>query len=397
MAGKRGHGEGTIYKRKDGRWEGKLTIGYDTEGKPKRKTFYGKTRREVQEKMDKVKADLQAGTFVESNKITFEQWLNRWLEVYVKPKVKPATFSNYVHLARTHIIPSLGKIELQKLTTDIIQEFYNQKSKSGRLDGSGGLSPRIIHMMHQVISGTLKQAVKQRMIVFNPADATTRPRLKYKEMNPLTADEVKQYLDAARNERLHTAFLLELTTGMRRGELLALKWEDIDFDKGTLTVKTTLARVRVVDEGKSKLMFSEPKTEKGRRTIPVLPETLKELKAHKARQAQEKLLVGQAYQDNGLVFCTPEGKPIEPRGFHRKHTEILKKAGLRHVRVHDLRHTFATILLEANEDPKTIQELLGHAKVSTTLDLYCHSSINMKQQSISKLGGLLFTGTEKKK
>lgn len=388
-AGKRGHGEGTIYQRPDGRWTAQVTFGHDAEGKPKRVTFYGKTRKEVQEKLDKTRAELQAGTFAEPSKITLGEWLIKWLTVYVRPKVKPGSYANYDHIARTHIIPALGNIPLQYLRTNVIQEFYNQKIKNGRLNGKGGLSPRIIHLMHQVINGALKQAVRERLINTNPAEHTTRPGLKYKEMSPLTADEVNKYLEAARGERLYPAFLLELTSGLRRGELLAASWDCVDLVNGTLTVKRTLARVRLVDSGTSELQFSEPKTESGKRVIPLLPEVVQELKSHKARQAQEKLIVGQAYRDNGLVFATPTGGPIEPRNFHRKHTQILKKAGLRHVRLHDLRHTFATILLQAGENPENLRDLLGHSKTSTTLDLYCHSTMDGKKKAISRLAGII--------
>jgi len=398
--GKRGNNEGTICKRKSGGWEGKITIGIDPNtGKPKRRTFYGKTQKEVKEKIEKAKSDILTGIYVEPQKLTIEMWLNRYLDTFIKPNLKPASYANYKDLLKNHINPSIGKVELQKFTTDILQQFYNQKSISGRLDGKdGGLSSRIIRMMHQVIGRALKQAVKQHLIPFNPAEAVTLPKLKYKEITPFNKNEVKQYLSAAQDNRLYAAFLLDLTTGLRRGELLALQWDDIDIDKRILAIKRTLSRVRLVDDGISKLMVGEPKTEKGKRVIPLLPEIIEELKGHKVRQAKERLKKGEQYENNDLVFCTPEGKYIEPRNFHRIHTAILEKAELRHVRIHDLRHTFATILLEAGEDPKTMSELLGHAKVSTTLDIYCHSSIEMKEQTVSKLGGLIFNiGTVAKK
>nr|WP_018086887.1 site-specific integrase [Desulfurispora thermophila] len=396
MAGKRGHGEGTIVKRPDGRWMAQISIGADpSTGKPKRMTKYFKTRKEAQEWLARVQHEQVTGAFVEPAKITLGEWLIRWLDVYVKPKVKPSSYVNYLDVAQKHIIPALGSSFLQSLRTNAIQEFYNQKHENGRLDGQGGLSPRIIHLIHQVLNGCLKQAVRERLITNNPAEYTTRPSLKYREMSPLSAEEVRLYLEAAKEDRLYAAFLLEVSTGLRRGELLALTWDCIDLMGGTLVVKRTLARVRIADTGKSVLLFSEPKTESGKRSIPLLPEVVQELKKHRARQAQEKLFFGQEYQDQNLVFATPLGTPIEPRNFHRKHSQVLRKAGLRHVRLHDLRHTFATILLQEGENPENLRDLLGHTKTSTTLDLYCHSTLEGKKKAVSKLQGVLFSEKNK--
>ncbi|OPY58706.1 MAG: Transposase [Pelotomaculum sp. PtaU1.Bin035] len=465
--GKRANGEGILRERNDGRWEARITTGRDlVTGKPIQKSFFGKSQAEAKKKRDDYLVSVATGTYVEPDRKKFGEWLNRYLTVFIKPKTKPASYANYVDLANNHINPVLGNIPLQKLDTDTIQDFYNKKAESGRLNysyvrelpkerevtfvsrkgsklettikwlqeflakgpkdkqeieleakakdiplttlrtakerlgiisckkqskknGKGGLSPRIIHMMHQIISGALKQAVKQKLILFNPADATTRPSLKYKEMTPLSTDEVNRYLDAARNDRLYPAFLLELTSGLRRGELLAPTWDCLDFTNETLTIKRTLARVRLVDKGTSELQFNEPKTEAGKRTIPLMPEVVQELKAHKARQAQEKLILGQGYKDNNLIFATPTGTPIEPRNFHRKHTEILQKAELRHIRLHDLRHTFASILLQEGENPENLRDLLGHSKTSTTMDLYCHSTMEGKKKAVSRLAGII--------
>jgi integrase len=394
MAGKtkrRGKGEGTITKRPDGRWMAQAVIGHDpATGKLKRITKYFRTYTEAADWLAEVRTEKRTGQFVEPSKVTVAGWLTRWLEVYVKPKVRPASYANYVDIARKHIIPALGNIPLQSLRTNTIQEFYNQKHENGRLDGKGGLSPRIIHLIHQVLNGALKQAVREQLIHHNPAEYTTRPSLKYQKNTPFTAEEVARYLEAAKQDRLYAAFLVELTTGLRRGELLALTWDCVDMTNGTLTVKRTLARVRLVGEGKSELRFSEPKTESGKRTVPLLPQVVQELKRHKARQNEERLFFGQEYRDQNLVFATPMGTPIEPRNFHRKHTEILRKAGLRHIRVHDLRHTVATILANEGVDPENLRDLLGHSRTSTTLDLYCHSTMEGKKKAVERLKTVLF-------
>lgn len=218
-------------------------------------------------------------------------------------------------------------------------------------------------------------------------------------------DQVKKYLETAKKEyeRLYTAFLLELATGLRRGELLGIYWSDIDFEAKVLTVRQSLSRVRMDAKGdnkKSKLMFQDPKTEKGKRTIPLRPSILMELNAHKVRQDSEKESAGKGYQDKGLVFCTPIGTPLEPRRLHRLHSDILEKAKIPHVRLHDLRHSFATLMVEAGEEPKVLQEILGHAKISTTYDLYVHVTQEMKSKALASIEDILTgraTGTHGKK
>lgn len=387
---KRGHGEGTIYKRKDGRWEAKASIGYDpATGKLKRITKYFETRKEAQDWLAQVQHEKRTGRFVEPDKITVGEWVQRYLQTYVKPKVKPVSYAGYMDVFRNHINPEVGDIPLQSLRTNVIQELYNRKAENGRLDGKSGLSPRLIHLVHQVLNGALKQAVREHLIQHNPAEYTTRPPIKRKEMTVLSPEEVNRYLEAAKEDRLYAAFLLELTTGLRRGELLGLKWDCVDFTKGEITVKQSLSRVRYVDEGFSRLEENGTKTEAGKRTIPLLPEVMQELKRLKKKQAEEKLFFGQAYQDKSLVFATPIGTPVEPRNFHRKHTAILKKAGLKRVRLHDLRHTFATILLQEGENPENLRDLLGHTRTSTTLDLYCHSTMEGKKKAVERLKGVL--------
>lgn len=402
---KRGHGEGTIYKRANGQWAAQVTVNDPLAGTVKRKTFYGKTRREVLEKLDTFKAEVKTGSYVEPSKTQFGEWVTRWLELYVKPKVKMSTFSKYVINANTHIIPFLGHILLKQLTTDHIQAFYNQLAKTH--------STSVLGIVHQVLSGALKAAVKQKVIIYNPAEHTVRPAVTYKEITPLSVDEVKRYLDVARNDKLYAAFLLDFYTGLRRGELLALRWSDltlrtkkgvaltmaddipwerIDMRSGALQVRQSLSRVENY-EGTTQLVFSTPKTESGKREIPLLPFVLQALRAHKAVQTQEKLLLGSAYADKGLAFATAAGSPIEPRNLLRKHKEILRVAGLRtELRIHDIRHTFGTLLAQAGENPKNLQVIMGHADIRTTLGTYCHSGIEDKMRAVERLADVIKPG-----
>jgi integrase len=389
-AGKRANNEGTLYQRSDGRWEAKILVGYNGEGKPKRKSLFGKSQKEVEAKLTEFKQQLRSGMYIEPSKLIFGEWLIKWLDVYVKPNVKAETYSDYVSLATKHILPLLGAITLQDLHGITIQEFYNLKAKSGRMDGkAGGLSTRRLHMMHQLINGCLRKALKLRMLSFNPADEVELPSIQYKEFETFTEEEVRIYLETLREDRLYALFLLELTTGLRRGELLGIPRDQFDPTKAKIDIIQTLKRKKLEGEEKSELIFSTPKTKKSKRVIPLLPEVVKEIKRFQAMQRQEKMFFGPRYQDSGLLFTSEVGTPIEPRNLNRKHASIIKKAGLKHVRVHDLRHTVASLLLDDGEAVTNVSELLGHAKMSTTLDIYGHSTPEGKVRAVARLGNII--------
>ena len=387
MARRRGNNEGSItFHKKSGLWMGRIFVGYDNEGKPIRKVMYAKSKTELQEKIRNVLYERQAGTYVEPSRLTVGEWVISYLETYVRPSVRVKTFTTYEDMAKKHIVPALGTRLLQQLQTPEIQRFYNEKLEAGRLDGKGGLSSRAIHMMHQVISGALKQALAEGRIQRNVAEAVKLPPLKYKSMRSLSREELAELMKAVREDRLHAAFEVELATGLRRGELLALRWQDVDLNKKVIHVRRTLKRVRAEGgERRTKLVFEEPKTDKSRRTITLTETAVKALKLHRVRQAEEKLRVGEAYQDNGLVFATPLGRPIDPDGFYKHFSKILKKAGISHRSFHNCRHTVATVLLEEGVNPKVVQELLGHARVGITLDIYSHVDMKTMQQATDKL------------
>lgn len=385
--GKRANGEGILRERSDGSWEARITIGRTDKGKLIQKSFYAKGQAEAKEKRDKYLAEVRAGTYIEPNKILFGDWIERHLTLFIKPKTKSSTLANYRSVLRTHIKPSLGSVELQRISVETLQEFYNFKSEN--------LSSSSLSLIHLIVTASLKQAVRQRLILTNPADHTTRKTVKNKEVKPMTPDEVKSYLSAAREHqpRLYPAFLIILSTGLRRGEILALRWQDINFDEGILTVNQSINRVEL-SPGKTELVFSEPKTANSKREVPLTAQVLAELKAHKSRMAQERLKLGTGYQDNGLIFwtvCKKEGQhiagiAIEPKNFLRTHKALLVKAGLRNeITVHTLRHTFATMLAQAGENPKTLQLLLGHSNVRTTLNTYVHAGIEDKRKAVERL------------
>lgn len=377
---KRGHGEGTIYKRPDGLWTAQIIVGYDLKtGKPKRKSFYGKTRQEVANKLAEVIQELNTGTFIEPSKITFGEWLDKWLVEYKKSQIKPTTYESYEVIINTHIKPALGNIPLAKLQPHMLQAFYNDRLESG-------LSTRRVHYCHTIIHQALKQSVKEGLLPRNVAEATSPPAIKNKQMRPLSEDELMKFLDVAKDDRLYAAYVVAATTGLRRGELLGLCWDCVDLEQGIIVVKRQLVPLKK----KGLILEETTKTKSGKRTVVLPEDTIRELKTHRKRQAQEKLLLGEAYQDHNLVFCTEKGTPLDPRNFTRHFKRLLKKAGLpTDIRLHDLRHTYATLLLKRGVPAKIVQELLGHSSITITLDLYSHVTLEMQKLAVESLNGLL--------
>ncbi|KKM11202.1 hypothetical protein SY88_09670 [Clostridiales bacterium PH28_bin88] len=396
MAKRRGKGEGCISKRKDKNgkvvgWCAVTTGGINPKtGKTKQVLLYGKTREEVQEKLIKALAEKQAGVFVEPSKLKVGDWLDKWLNDRMKNHLRPTTWDSYKYLIDTHIKPAICNLQLKNLTSTHPHDLYNAKIAGGRSDGAGGLSSRTVRYIHTVIHAALKQAVREGLLAQNVVDNVVIPKQHKKEMRVLTREETERFLTAIENDRLYAAFLLDLTSGLRVGELLALRWKDVDLKEGIIHVRRGLVKIRNQEgETKTKTAFHEPKSKQGKRDIPIPEDVVKELRAHRARQNQEKLLLGQEYQDNDLVFCTVDGKPIEPRNFTRTFHRMIKKAGIPHANLHALRHTYATRLLEANEHPKVVQELLGHSQISMTLDTYSHVGMDLKRKAAEKLAGLV--------
>jgi integrase len=392
MGKKRGNGEGSISKRKDGRWCAVITNGNDPNtGKPKRVFFYGKTRQEVAEKLNQALHSIGQGTFVEPSRLTVGEWINTWLFEYKKQSLRPTTFQSYEYLTRVHVKPTIGHIILKDLRSEHLQRLYNEKATQGRSDGKGGLSPKTVRHIHCVIHEALEQALKNNLVVRNVSKATTLPRQVKKEMKVLTVDEQCKLLNVLGEERLRSAFILALASGVREGELLAIRWQDIDLKEGIINIRQSLKRVKVFDENKntkSELLFQEPKTKAGKRIIPLPASVITELKEHRNRQLQEKLKARLIYEDNDLVFCTEIGKPIDTNNLIRKFKALLKKAGMRDINFHALRHTYATRLLEANEHPKVVQEILGHSDISMTLNTYSHVMPEIKKAAAQKLDHL---------
>jgi integrase len=384
---RRGPGEGSITQRKDGRWQASIQIGYDPEtGRPKRKYFYAKTRKEVQQRLAEIAPKVQAGTYREPSRLTCAEWFSTWLNDYMKMSLRPTTWESYRYQVDGHIIPALGHLRLPQLQTAHIQRLYNEKLASGRLDGKpGGLSPKSVRYIHTVIHSALEQARKEGLIAINPAAAARLPKQERPEIKYLGVAEAAIFLATAKESKHFAAFFLALNTGMRRGEILGLRWQDLDLEAGQLAVNQGLVRV----SGKG-LVLQEPKTALSKRVINLAPAVVQVLKNRKKQQAEYRLMAGGAYDEKGLdlVFCNELGEPICPRAFTRVFERLIKKAGL-DVTFHGLRHTFATMALEQGVDVKTIQETLGHHSAAFTMDVYSSVTAKMKKEAADRVGDLL--------
>lgn len=391
MPKKRSNGEGSIIKRKDGRWSAYLSNVLDpSTGKLKRKYFYGKTQKEALAKLTAARNKQITGGIIDPVKITLGEFLDLWLKEFKKPTLRPSTYESYEYIIRLHIKPCLGNILLKDLKPEQIQIYYNQKLTNGRVDKTTrpDLSTRTIRYIHTILKQALQQAVKNQYVNRNVATLTAVPPKKKKDVRVLTLEEQKIFLAHLENIRLCAAFQLALASGIRLGELLALQWNNIDFENGTIRITQSLRRIKTFDESsltKTSIIFQEPKTESGKRYIPIPPSILLSLKDYKKKQNEEKLLLGESYSNNNLVFCTEFGKPLEPRNFTRLFYSITKKSNLEGVNFHALRHTYATRLLEANEHPKVVQELLGHTSITMTLDIYSHVMPDVKKAAAQKL------------
>jgi integrase len=369
--GKRGNGEGTISRRKNGGWMAQYYV-YTADGR-KRKTLYGKTRKEVAKKLANALSDREGGLIFDAEGLKLREYLSRWLEDSVKDTVRNTTYERYEQISRTHIIPMLGDVKLKGLSPTHVRGLYKEKRQT--------LSPRTVQYIHVTLHKALKQAVNDGLIPRNATEAVKPPQVRREEIRPLTPEQVKQLLDAARGDRLESLYALAVHTGLRQGELLGLRWEDVDLESGSLHVKRTLTTAR----GGPRL--AAPKTKGSRRRVSLTRGAVDALRAHLARQLEEIDRAGSLWQENGLVFASLTGRPLDRHDLtSRQFKPLLERAGLpRKTRFHDLRHTCATLLLTKNVNPKVVSEMLGHSNIAITLDTYSHVLPNMQDSAARAL------------
>ena len=354
MARRRGNNEGSIYRRKDGYWVGQY--GVQTAEGTKTRYIYGKHREDVREKLTKAIADRDGGFIFDDKNMSVGEYVKRWLDDSVRGSVRASTYSSYEGQVRRYIVPAIGRIKLGKLTPAHVQHLYREMQDRG-------LSPRTVRYTHAVLRRALKQAKRWGMVDRNVAEDVDPPRLKRDEIHPLDRGQTRTLLEVAEGDRLHAFYVVAVTAGLRPGEMLALRWSDVDLEVGTLRIN------RVLSDGE----FTTPKTPRSRRKIELSNIARVALRAHRKRQLEWQMKKAGLWKDHGLVFPSTVGTPLSHRNVVRSFKTLLKRADLpAETRLYDLRHTCATLLLNSNVHPKYVQELLGHASISQTLDTYSH-------------------------
>jgi integrase len=366
---RRGPNEGSIHERWDGRWAGSVQIGY-MDGKRVRKHVMGHSRTEVKDKMAVLMRAHEEKRPVPSQREKVGPFLRRWLDEVARPTLRASTYSSYNDILTAHLIPGLGKIALAKLTPAEIQTFLNRKLESG-------LSPRRVQYIHAVLRRALVTAEKWGMVSRNVAKLVDPPRVPKHEITPLTPEQARQLIEASGDDRHLALYVTALGTGLRQGELLGLRWEDVDLESGRLRVRHTLANV------KGQLTLLEPKTDRSRRTVMLADAVVIALRAHRTRQRMDRLVSGSRWVDSGHVFTTMHGTPYHAATVTRAFQAALDRAGLPRCRFHDLRHAAATFLLAQGMTLEDVKNLLGHSSITLTSNTYGHV-LEQRQRQVAR-------------
>ena len=379
MAKKRANGEGSIRKRKDGRWEGRYTAGYDpVTGKRINRNVLGRTQAEVKEKLAAALAECKSIDVIRAEDCTVASWLRSWCELYAKPNIRIATADRYRLMIETYTIPRIGNIKLTKLASRDLQKLYKELMETGRNRKSEhaekGLSSTTVRSLHLMLHCAFERAVKERLILRNPTDDCIAPKVRKFEMKILAPEHIKSYLKAAEARGLLPMFYLELVSGLRKGELVALLWKDLDIRNRTVSVSK-----QYIKNPGGQLTLSRPKTETSVRRVSIPQEAVDLL-----IQEHDK------HPENPYMFPSPAtGEMYYPDSVVNLHKKILKDAGLKYIRFHDLRHTFATLALQNGVDIKTVSSMLGHFDAGFTLRTYTHATRQKQDEAAETMGSFM--------
>ena len=380
MAKKRANGEGNIRKRKDGRWEGRYTAGYDAKtGKRIIKNVLGKTQAEVKEKLKRALEETNGLDISRAaDEYTVASWLRTWYELYAKPNVRTATANRYQLIIEQYTVPRIGNIKLKKLTTRHLQKLYKELLESGRIhvgkNQDKGLSTTTVHSVHLMLHCALDRAVKERLISRNPCEDCIVPKPRKLDMKILPPEHMKAYLEAADRRGLLPMFYRELVSGLRKGELVALRWDDLDVKSKTISVSRQYVR-----NPDGSLELTRPKTENSIRLVSI-PQTAVDLLIQEHGK----------HPDSPYLFPSPlTGEMYHPDSVVNLHKKILRDAGLEHLRFHDLRHTFATTALQNGVDVKTVSSMLGHYDAGFTLRTYTHATRQKQDEAAQTMGSFM--------
>ena len=374
MTKTRGRHEGSVYQRSDGRFVAEISVGYKLNGKRDKRSSYHKTKQEATKALSKLRNAQETGTLSNAQGITLEAHLKSWLE-FKKPSLKPNTVHTYQDFITRLIVPKLGKIKLEKLSALQLDQFYKALSDQG-------YAPRTPRVLHAFLHGALKQALRWGLVPRNVADAATPPKAAQNEMKFWKPEEAMRFLEFAKPHRLHALFFVALLTGLRSGELRALRWQDIDLTNKRLSVQRNLSQINGVYH------FDTPKTRNSRRIVFFADDTVAVLQKHLERQNAEKIYVGAAWQNPELVFASEVGTPLEQRNLQRLYKSMVKVAGVSDIRFHDLRHTAASLLIRQGVPIKLVSDRLGHSNTAFTSDVYIHLYPEQRQQAAMSLTDL---------
>jgi integrase len=360
------------------RYEVVVDLGKDpVTNKRRQRTKTFKTKKEAQAYLAAWRVEIDRGVAVDRSQQTVAQMMEYWLQTHVRPRLRAKTVYDYEQTITKHILPALGPIAVQKLGPDVLQQFYSDKL-------AAGCGVRTIRLCHLHLSQALKQAVRLGLVARNVADLVTQPQERPREMQTWSAEEAQAFLAVADQSGHGPLWLLALTTGLRRGELLGLRWKDVDLERGVLHVRQTVIALR------GHPAFSQPKTPRSRRSADLLDPVTLALREHKRRQNAQRLALGAAWQDHDLVFCTGLGTPIDPDNLKRDYQRLVALAGVPRIRIHDVRHTFTTHALASGANVKAVSEAIGHADSSTTLRTYAHVLPEQRREVAAKVSAAFF-------
>lgn len=366
---RRGNGEGSIYRRSDGKWCATLTVGYDANGKRRRRYVYGRTKADVLSKLDALRSNTRAGIAVEPSRVTIGEYAESWVETVAKQRVRPTTLANYKRLVKLHVIPHIGGLRLDRLAPLHLQSWQAALEQAG-------VSPSQRHAAYVLLKTVLSQALRLGLIARNPLDAIDRPRISRKELQILAPAEVRQLLEAAEGHRLKPLLVLAVATGARQGELFGLQWRDVDLETGVLTIQRTLVEVS------GHIEFGEPKTKRSRRRVDLPRYAVEALRAYRSKQPATP-------HPATLIFTDTLGHPLRRSNFTRRvWHKLLEKSNLPRVKFHSLRHSHITTLLAEGANLKAVSERVGHSRTSMTADVYAHAVEGMQRELASTLDRL---------
>ena len=369
--------QGSLKQRSRGSWTIRVDMGVhpDTGRRRQKVTTVRGTKKEAQRRLNEILHELNTSGFSQSSKLTFGQFLTHWLKTYVELNVRARTAEGYESIVRVHLIPSLGQIKLAYLQPSRLQEYYTQALKEGRKNGHpGGLSAQTVLNHHRVIHEALTLALKWGMVNRNVAQAVSPPHPSKRQVQTLDSEGVRACLAAAEGTIYHPIFYLKVYTGLRRSEIMGLRWKDVDLDMATVSVVQALHHLH-----DGRMIYEKPKSSRGKRLIALTPTSVMMLRDHRRNQEKERELVGVPFTDESLVFCHPDDSPIDPEVVSKAWRRLVRKMKRDGVRLHDLRHTHACLMLKQGVHPKIVSERLGHASVSTTLDIYSHVTPGLQE------------------